>query len=238
LTPAALNQLATVLRRMEANEARGEGFTRAMAGDRARALAALAEPQQLRRGLSAPDSKMPADRRAQISARLAEGKPLTAERDFFEVAFRRLLAARREPFPARLQADDLGRQLVAEALDRHLVVLDLVLPSLGRRTVTEAECLARLRLGWTAVALEQFCAAHDERYPAALSELLPDYLSAPLTDPFDGRLLRYRKKGSGYALYSIGRDLKDDAGRRLDGKDGDLVFEVVARTFIRHSSSR
>jgi hypothetical protein len=98
------------------------------------------------------------------------------------------------------KADALGRQLVAEALDKKLVVLDLLLPSLGRRTAVEAECLAQLRLGGTAVALEQFRAAHENRYPAALSELTPEYLSVTPADPFDGQPLRYRKRGCGYLL--------------------------------------
>jgi hypothetical protein len=139
------------------------------------------------------------------------------------------MAARQEPFPDRLKSDDLGRQLVAEALHKKLVVLDLLLPSLGRRTGVEAECLTQLRLGTTAVALEQFRAAHENRYPAALSELTPEYLSGPPADPFDGQPLRYQKKGNGYTLYSIGPDLKDNSGARKSGKDGDIVFIVALK---------
>ena len=227
LPAGALSELTKVFQGMEGSEARGEGFSRAMVGARAMALAALSDPQQLLRGLAAPDLKMPDDRRSQITARLQKGEKLTAEREFFETAFRRLMAARQAPFPARLKADDLGRQLVVEALDKKLFVLDLLLPSLGRRTAIEAECLARLRLGWTAMALEQFRAAHGNRYPATLSELAPDYLSATPADPFDGQPLRYQKKSSGYALYSIGPDLKDDSGERKNGKEGDIVFAVI-----------
>jgi hypothetical protein len=228
LPEAALSELAKVLQKMEGSEARGEGFSRALAGERALDLAALADPKQLLLALSAPDLKMPADRRSQITARLQQGEMLIAEREFFESCFRRLMAARQQPFPARLQSDELGRQLKAEALDKKLVVLDLLLPSLGRRTTAEAECLARLRLGWTAVALEQFRAAHGGQYPVTLSELTPEYLSTPPADPFDGQSLRFQKQGSGYTLYSIGPDLKDNAGERLKhGKDGDMVFAVA-----------
>ena len=227
LPAGALSELAKVLQKMESSEARGEGFSRALAGERAMSLAALADPQQLLFALSAPDLKMPADRRSQITARLRKGEKLTAEREFFETAFRRLMAARQEPFPARLQSDALGHQLVTEALDKKLVVLDLLLPSQGRRTLVEAECLAQLRLGSSAVALEQFRAAHENRYPATLSELKPDYLSAAPADPFDGQPLRYQKKASGYTLYSIGPDLKDNSGARENGRNGDLVFSVI-----------
>ena len=47
-------------------------------------------------------------------------------------------------------------------------------------------------------------------------------------DPFDGQPLRYREKGTGYLLYSIGPDLKDDSGERMNGKD--IVLAVVTRS--------
>ena len=64
LPAGAASELAKVFHRMEGGEARGEGFTRAMVGARVMALSALADPQQLLRALSAPDLKMPADRRS------------------------------------------------------------------------------------------------------------------------------------------------------------------------------
>ena len=60
-----------------------------------------------------------------------------------------------------------------------------------------------------------------------MSELTPEYLSATLTDPFDGQPLRYQKKAGGYALYSVGPDLKDDSGERKNGKEGDIFFAVI-----------
>jgi hypothetical protein len=190
-------------------------------------LAALADPPQLLLALSAPDLKMPADRRGKIRARCEKGDKLTAEREFLEGAFRRLLAARKKPFPGRLQSDDLGHHMVAEALQKKLFVLELLLPGVSRRTTIEAECLAQLRLGWTAVALEQFRSAHQNQYPTGLSELTPEYLREPVQDPFDGDSLRYQKRGSGYSLYSVGPDLKDNSAARKNGREGDLVFAVV-----------
>jgi hypothetical protein len=60
-----------------------------------------------------------------------------------------------------------------------------------------------------------------------LSALAPDYLDAIPQDPFDGQPLRYRPQGHGYMLYSIGPDLKDDGGKRMTGKTGDIVFAVL-----------
>ena len=52
-----------------------------------------------------------------------------------------------------------------------------------------------------------------------MAELTPKYLPAPALDPFSlGKPLLYRRNGSGYVLYSIGPDGKDDGGRPIDSK--------------------
>jgi hypothetical protein len=103
-----------------------------------------------------------------------------------------------------------------------------MIPYLSGALGKEAEALARLRLGLTAVALEEFRADHDNRYPAALPELTPKFLSTSPEDPFDGQPMRYRTKGAGYTLYSVGPDLKDGGGAPMAGEAGDMVFMLVA----------
>ena len=228
LPMGASSDLSKMFQKMEDYEVRGEGFTRAMAAERTMSLTMLTTPQKLLQAMSAPGVTIPDEQRSQTAARLKKGDKLKEEREFLETSFRQLMSARQEAFPGRLKADDLVRQRVTEAASKRLVIVELLLPGLAGRTATEAECLARLRLGRIAVALEQFRAAHDNRYPATLSELTPQYLSASPADPFDGQSLRYQKKDGGYALYSIGPDLKDDSGKRWEGKDGDIVFAVLA----------
>jgi hypothetical protein len=214
LPPAGATELMKVLQRMEKREADGEIFNRTMAGERAMGFAALAHPQQLGRALAAPDLKMPAERRRQINDRIRSGVSLTAERTFFDGAFHQLAAARQVSFPERLKADVLGHQLVEQAHAKGLFALDLVLPSMSRRTGLEAKCLTNLRLAITAVAIEQFRAAHKNQYPLKLSELVPYYVDAVPSDPFDAQSLKYQKIGAGYALSSV-------------GAEGSLSFTVV-----------
>jgi hypothetical protein len=64
--------------------------------------------------------------------------------------------------------------------------------------------------------------------------LAPEYFPGPVQDPFDGQPLRYRGNGSGYVLYSIGPDLKDDSGNRMSGNTGDIVFAVVDRRLAKN----
>jgi hypothetical protein len=146
---------------------------------------------------------------------------------------RQVLAARKEAFPARLKADDIFVSRVTEAQSKKLFFAGWLSGGVSQAK-KEAGSLAHLRLSQTALALERFRAAHDNRYPDALGELSPQLLPAVPVDPFDGQPLRYRKQDTGYLLYSIGPDLKDDGGQRPpvgkgDSTSGtsDLVFEVI-----------
>ena len=226
LSPESLTGLSKAFQSMEDYDARGEGFSRAMAGERAMHLALFENSNKLARYLSTLGATdVPDELRRRIVEHLKQPGSLKEEQDYFETTFQQLLSARKEAFPGRLKVADLIRQRASEATARGLLFCGwyFVSSSINR----EASCLANVRLALTAVALEQFRAAHDNRYPTTLSELAPDYLNTTLMDPFDGQPLRYRKQGAGYVLYSIGPDLKDDGGKRMDGKNGDIVFTVV-----------
>jgi hypothetical protein len=213
---------------MEQLEQRGECFGRALQAERVLSLTLLSTPQKLLPALSAPGVTLPVEQRNQTIARLQKGEKLREEQDFLETSFIQLFAARQEPFPDRLKADEQVRQRVTEAADKKLAIIQVLLPGLAGRTATEAECLARLRLGRTAIALEQFRAARGAQYPVTLSELIPTTLTDTPTDPFDGQPLRYQRKAAGYRLYSIGPDLKDGAGEPKNGSGGGIVFHVIA----------
>ena len=57
------------------------------------------------------------------------------------------------------------------------------------------------------------------RLPNSLTELVPDYLEAVPTDPFDGQPLRMAVKESGIVIYSIGMDEIDNGGIVARNKD-------------------
>ncbi len=67
-------------------------------------------------------------------------------------------------------------------------------------------------------------------YPETLDELVPIVPENILTDPFSEKRFIYRRTGTGYLLYSVGPDMDDDGGKRIEGarspeSDGDIVFE-------------
>ena len=228
LPPESLSGLSKAFQDMENYDAHGDGFIRAMAGERAIHLELLKNPDQLGRYLNLLlASDMSDEQRRRMVEELGQPGILKEEQGYFENTFQQLLSARQEAFPNRLKADELLRQRAAKAAGQRLLFNGSLWGGVAGAASREAYCLANLRLALTAVALEQFRVVHDNRYPATLSELTPKYLAATPMDPFDGRPLRYRKQGAGYVLYSIGPDLKDDGGKRMNGRGGDMVFTVV-----------
>ncbi len=228
LPPGTLNQLQNAFDHAAENDTAGVGFTRALAGERAQGLAIfdlppdkLAETLQEYEGAAKQNGESAGIPKKEL-------KKLNVQRQYLEESYNRVLVARKEPFPARLKAGEIFTARVAEAKTKVFYLCALLMPALAKSSGSEAKNLARLRLAQTAVALERFRAAHENRYPTTLAELSPSLLPEVPTDPFDGQPLRYRKKGNGYQLYSISADLKDDSGKaETSGGAGDLEFTVV-----------
>ena len=86
-----------------------------------------------------------------------------------------------------------------------------------------------LRVAQTVLAIERFRGRHNNELPASLSQLIPEYLEAAPTDPFDGQALRYvQLQPRGYMVYSIGRDFVDNHGAATAaGANPDLVCSVA-----------
>lgn len=78
----------------------------------------------------------------------------------------------------------------------------------------------------TGIALERHHLKHGS-YPTALQDLVPDFLPALPTDPFDRKSLRYQRMPDGSPrVWSIDADLLDEGGlpHRDRGSKGDLVW--------------
>jgi RNA polymerase sigma factor (sigma-70 family) len=229
LPPDSLSELSKGFQNLEDYETRGEGFTRAMVGEEVNHMTLMKNRDRLVEVLTKPDLiDMPAEQRRQIVEHVNQPGSLEAEQDCLATSFQQLMAARQETFPDRLKAADVIQECAARASARGLLLNAFLWNGLSGKMISrEAGSLANLRLALTALGLEQFRAAHNNLYPATLSELVPNYLPAPLEDPFDGQPLRYRKQGAGYVLYSIGPNLKDDGGQRMTAGGDDQVFAVI-----------
>ncbi|MEK6238605.1 MAG: hypothetical protein N2C14_28130, partial [Planctomycetales bacterium] len=91
-----------------------------------------------------------------------------------------------------------------------------------------AEADAHRRLAVAALAAKRF-QIEQGRYPQGWKELVPKYLPAVPTDPFDGKPMRFMATPKGLVLYSVAYNLSDDSGfpiTQQSGNAGDLVFRL------------
>jgi hypothetical protein len=170
---------------------------------------------------------------------------LRTELDLYEAA----MPIAREPWPERLDS----AKRIAEPYERNRLsgsrrsFLDRMTPFRGAAMIElssvtpgVAEGAARARTSMAALAIERYRRVHGGALPGSLSDLTPEFLTAPLVDPYTGRELHYRSATSGYRIYSVGANRTDDGGeweltsdlnpfRRGDLKDLGLAIPVTSR---------
>jgi murein DD-endopeptidase MepM/ murein hydrolase activator NlpD len=83
----------------------------------------------------------------------------------------------------------------------------------------QPDTLIHDRSSRTAVAIERYRRSHGEALPAALTDLVPTYLTEIPEDPITGQPLLYRAAADAYIVYSVGPDGKDDGGDLLRKPD-------------------
>ena len=109
------------------------------------------------------------------------------------------------------------------------MVSRLILPALGKSRIKMTELLAEIRVIRIGLALIR-CKAARGRYPAALAELVPEFLDGTPEDPFTGKLLVYRPEGDGFVLYSLGPNQQDEGGMAESPDNRDTkAFDIAWR---------
>ena len=123
---------------------------------------------------------------------------------------------------ARLKklSDELNEKLASDKL----LLMGLLTPATFRFREEVAVCGARVQVTRMGLAALAWRLEHGE---------WPEKPPLDLVDPFDGKPMRYRVGGETLVIYSIGRDLLDDSGTRIEpgsGTDdkGDIVWELRA----------
>lgn len=103
-------------------------------------------------------------------------------------------------------------EIEASLSDQPLLVQRL-LPPLGKVTKVSVQSQAELRCALLALAAERYRLGHKS-WPKAAEELVgAGLLRAVLIDPFDGMPLRWRQQPEGPVAYSVSHDKADDQGR-------------------------
>lgn len=133
------------------------------------------------------------------------------------------------------------RQEAADSVDARFdktsrihVLLRAIMPALSNCTIIDLRIAAQLRTAQAGLAVQRYRLAAG-KLPDNLAELIPTYLDTVPKDPFDGKDLRYKKLETGFVVYSIGKDGKDDGGkerpRKRTGPDVpvDVTFIVLRK---------
>ena len=96
----------------------------------------------------------------------------------------------------------------------------LFIPDMQTEVRLEQKIAEQTRLTVVAMALAAYKAERRE-YPEALSTLSPAYLKSVPIDRFTGKPLTYRRTDSGYILYTLGPNRRDDNGK-YEGEMDDI----------------
>ena len=105
----------------------------------------------------------------------------------------------------------------------------ILLPAMASIPAQEARTRVQVRGTMLSAATEFYRAEHDS-YPPSLDDLVPDYIPDLPEDPFSGESFVYTSTESGYLLYSVGPDMRDDGGSLLDDtgvfpeRQGDILL--------------
>ncbi|MEM7560589.1 MAG: hypothetical protein AAF394_15815, partial [Planctomycetota bacterium] len=87
------------------------------------------------------------------------------------------------------------------------------------------------RLATTSIAVARYQSANDS-YPLALDAIGAEFLAEIPKDPFNDQPLRYKTIPTGYVVYSVGPDLKDDKAIS-NGKEPDQKLAYDSTTYLK-----
>ncbi len=132
------------------------------------------------------------------------------------------------PAPRRyIEAARVAKRLEAR-IPRWAILSRMLLPALERVFALAHRHDAQCEAAAVAIAALRF-REKNGRYPDRLEALVPEFIEAVPLDPFDGKLIRYRKVPGGIIVYSVGEDRRDDGGAMKDLRGPDLGFRLLPR---------
>ncbi|MCP4259819.1 MAG: hypothetical protein GY774_20250 [Planctomycetes bacterium] len=99
-----------------------------------------------------------------------------------------------------------------KATSKTYLLLHEFMPAFSRIITINIRSIAHLRTARVALAIQRYRLTTGN-LPDTLANLVPTYLDVVPKDPFDGRSLRYEKLETGFVVYSIGEDGRDDGGK-------------------------
>jgi len=232
LSDPQLNELQTLFQNAEKPNA----MVRGLAGERASGLAVFMGSPDLNYIFVGMDSDSPPALKDRLRASLYIGLLkstgiLRKDKAFYLDVMATNIAAAEAPFPQRLTLAQQANTAALSPPSKLMIFSRMMLPGLSRAIQRDGDHTARIRTAQTAIAVERFRRAHNGELPTDLNELVPTYMPSLPRDPFDGQPLRFKRRTTGYVVYSIGSDLRDDGGsegdpqKRTSAKDVTFILE-------------
>jgi hypothetical protein len=211
----------TTLQRLFSEAERPDTMARGLGGERASGLSIFMGSKdliQLFGGANSPPALKDRMRASLYLGFLRATGILQKDKAFYLDVMSTNIAAAEAPFPERFTLSQQASTAALSPPNRMCIFSMMLLPALGKSIQRDCDHTARIRTTQTAIAIERFRRAHNGNLPADLNELIPTYLPSIPRDPFDGQPLRFKRRATGYVVYSIGSDLHDDGGNEGDPK--------------------
>ncbi|MCI0745803.1 MAG: hypothetical protein L0Y58_10400 [Verrucomicrobia subdivision 3 bacterium] len=117
----------------------------------------------------------------------------------------------RLPDPHRFASHTNWDALLIRARKGRYLLSGVFLSALDNTFVGDVTHRAQHRVAHLALAVERYQRTRGE-IPDQHTDLVPEFMASVLIDPFDGQPLRFKPLDSGYVVYSVGPDLRDDGG--------------------------
>jgi hypothetical protein len=109
------------------------------------------------------------------------------------------------------------------------IVTGSMMPTFGPSIETTFRADASRHLAEIALAMHRYYAVHG-KFPDKTDSLSPEFIALVPGDPYNDQPIQLKTTATGWILYSVGPDMKDDGGQRMDPQNvrqGDLTCEYV-----------
>jgi len=167
-----------------------------------------------------------------------ELQPNKTVRDFAD-AYRYIIRLAETPVPQRnavprpaclsmLDAESIGAADIVSGNAVGHILFRMAIPALLHAEQKPVQFKFDLAATRTLCALRRYADDHDGQLPASLAELIPKYLPAVPSDPYDGQALRYSPEKR--RIWSVGENGKDEGG--LDAPKPDRSSDFLAEPTI------
>jgi len=200
-------------------------LARAYAGNRCCFLDALKKPESLKPAVTVDGKQISPMNTTFFELYKAVGLADMDAMLYLDFIDRYIEITKLPPHQRKKASDALEARL--ESISNIQILLHMLMPGWSKAVTIELRSIAGLRSARTGLAVEHYRLAAG-KLPDALAALVPAYLDAVPTDPFDGNEIRYKKLEAGFVVYSIGEDLSDDGGkeRTKESPNWDVTFIV------------